>query len=218
LAKYRKTTKRASQIISDPAKAARGVRKQVQDDDKRTTRKRELIGLYDTTAAIYNRRYKAIQSGKYRYIVGQFGKKDVILDVGCGTGLLLRHLGDKVACIVGVDLSTEMLRVALKDIKKKGIKGNLIRADADTLPFRSDIFTKVASVSLLQNMSDPEATIGEIARVLGAGGVMAITCLRKKYNLPELSGMITSVAPKLKLISEWDSNEEDVGVNATKLI
>jgi ubiquinone/menaquinone biosynthesis C-methylase UbiE len=190
----------------------------VWEVDQKTIRKRELIGLYDTTAAMYNSRYKRIQSEKYKHIVGQFGKTDVVLDVGCGTGLLALFLGHKVACIVGVDFSAEMLRIASEHIKSKAIKGSLIRADADSLPFRNNIFTKIASVSLLQNMPDPEGAICEVARVLGGGGVIAITCLKKKYSLSELRSMIASGAPKLRVVSEWDSNEEDVGVNATKPI
>jgi ubiquinone/menaquinone biosynthesis C-methylase UbiE len=188
------------------------------EENQKTMRKRELIGLYDMTAAKYNKRYREIQSEKYRYVVGLFEKRDVMLDVGCGTGLLLSLIGDKVGRIVGVDISKEMLHVASRDLKRRVTKGDLIRADADSLPFRNSIFTKVTSVSLLQNMSDPQATISEIARVAGAGGAIALTCLKKKYGLSDLRRMVASGTPSLKVVSEWDGNEEDIGINATKLI
>jgi ubiquinone/menaquinone biosynthesis C-methylase UbiE len=188
------------------------------EGNQKAMRKRELIGLYDTTAAKYNKRYRKIQYEKYRYIVGLLGKKDVMLDVGCGTGLLLLLIGDKVSRIVGIDISTRMLHVASRDLKRGVMKVDLIRADADSLPFRSRIFTKVTSVSLLQNMSDPQTTISEIVRVASAGGAIAITCLKRKYGLPDLRRMIASVAPSLKVLSELDGNEEDIGINATKPI
>jgi ubiquinone/menaquinone biosynthesis C-methylase UbiE len=193
-------------------------RKQLRDLDKKTIRKRELIELYDTTAAMYNKRYKRIQTEKYKYLLGHFTEKDSVLDVGCGTGLLIGLLDGRVASMVGVDLSTEMLRVASQNIKSKGIDGNLINADADSLPFRSNVFSKIVSVTLLQNMPDPKVTIGELARVLDNGGDMIITCLKNKYALSELRTIIASGSPESKLGLEWESNEEDVGVCVTKPI
>jgi ubiquinone/menaquinone biosynthesis C-methylase UbiE len=188
------------------------------EDNQKAMRKRELIGLYDATAAKYNKRYRKIQYEKYRCVAGLLEKRDVMLDVGCGTGLLLSLIGNKVGRIVGIDISTKMLRVASRDLERGAIKGDLIRADADSLPFRSYIFTKVTSVSLLQNMSDPQMAISEIVRVASVGGAIAITCLKKKYGLLDLRRMIASVTPSLKVLSELDGNQEDIGINATKLI
>jgi ubiquinone/menaquinone biosynthesis C-methylase UbiE len=193
-------------------------KKQMREENQRTIRKRELIGLYDATAAMYNKRYKGIQSEKYKYLLGKFERKDTVLDLGCGTGLLVSQLGGKVACIVGVDLSKEMIRIASAFLKNRGAERDLIRTDADSLPFRDNMFTKIASITLLQNMPDPQTTICEAARVLSVGGDIVITCLRKKYSLSELRDMIVSGAPTLKVVSEWDSNQEDVGLNATKRI
>jgi ubiquinone/menaquinone biosynthesis C-methylase UbiE len=103
-------------------------------------------------------------------------------------------------------------------MKSKCIDGNLIRADADSLPFRSKGFSKIVSVTLLQNMPDPEATISEVARVLENGGDMIITCLKNKYNLSELRRIIASGSPESKVVLEWESNEEDVGICVTKPI
>jgi ubiquinone/menaquinone biosynthesis C-methylase UbiE len=216
--KIRKTEEAKLRNISHPRQSRWTAKKQMCEEDQKTIRKRELIELYNTTATMYNRRYKGIQSKKYRYFLGQFEKKDVVLDVGCGTGLLVNLLSGKVACIVGVDISTEMLRVASRSPKNKCIESDLIRADADFLPLRDNTFTKIASVSLLQNMPDPQNTIREVARALCDGGVVAITCLRKKYSLSKLKDMVALGAPRLKVVVEWDNNEEDVGVNATKPI
>jgi ubiquinone/menaquinone biosynthesis C-methylase UbiE len=184
----------------------------------KTMRKRELMELYDTTAVMYNRRYRRIQTEKYKYLLGHFTEKDSVLDVGCGTGLLTGLLEGRVAQIVGVDLSTEMLRIASRNTKSKDTNGNLIRADADSLPFRTNVFCKIVSVTLLQNMPDPKATIRELTRVLNNGGDMIITCLKNKYSLSELRRIIASSSPELKLGLEWEGSEEDVGVCVTKLI
>lgn len=67
-------------------------------------------------------------------------------------------------------------------------------------------------------MPEPSETIKEIARVASVGGQVALTCLKKKHDLPSLKRIILSSATGLNITSEWDSDEEDIGVNTTKLI
>jgi len=185
--------------------------------DRYTYRKRELMSLYDEMAPIYNRRYKEIQSRKYENIGILSLGAGTTLDVGCGTGLLLHILRNRGDLLVGVDASTRMLRIASRDMRKRKVKGDLIQADSDSLPFRDNVFVKVMSVTVLQNICIPQRTIGEIARVMIVGGRMALTCLRKKHSTLDLKRMFSSAVPNLEITSEWDNNEEDVGINATKL-
>jgi ubiquinone/menaquinone biosynthesis C-methylase UbiE len=174
------------------------------------------MNLYDATASIYNRRYREIQRRKYEHIRSIFTGSGYMLDVGCGTGLLLCFLGESLGVLVGVDTSARMLRIASKHLRKRIIRSALIRADADSLPFRDNIFANVASVTVLQNLNEPLRTIREIARVMTPGGRIAISCLRKRINITGLRTIISASAPSLETTSEWDNDEEDVGVNATK--
>jgi ubiquinone/menaquinone biosynthesis C-methylase UbiE len=180
--------------------------------------KREMVRLYDSTAAIYNKRYKEIQYRKYDQIGSIFVKAGNTLDVGCGTGLLLCHLGDKAGLLVGVDTSKKMLRIASREVKKRSFKCDLIRADADSLPFRDNVFTTVTSVTVLQNLSEPRSAISEIARVAVSGGRIALSWLKKKYGIEELEKTISSTYPDLEITAEWDNNEEDVGINLVKTL
>jgi ubiquinone/menaquinone biosynthesis C-methylase UbiE len=182
------------------------------------SRKRELMNLYDTTASIYNTRYTEIQYKKYEYVREFLSKQDTLLDVGCGTGLLFHDLNSSAGSLVGVDISTKMLKIALISLKTSARRIDLLSADADSLPFRNNTFTKVTSVTVLQNMPEPCATIKEIARVTSVGGHVALTCLKKKHDLSSLRRIILTSAAGLNITSEWDSGEEDIGVNTTKLI
>lgn len=182
------------------------------------SKKHELMSLYDSTASIYNKRYRTVQYRKYVYVKGSPNKGDRLLDVGCGTGMIFHGFGSNVGSLVGVDISIKMLKVALRSLRKSAPKVDLLRADADSLPFRSNTFTKVTSVTVLQNMPEPSETIKEIARVASVGGQVALTCLKKKHDLPSLKRIILSSATGLNITSEWDSDEEDIGVNTTKLI
>jgi len=176
------------------------------------------MNLYDATASIYDKRYSIIQCRKYEYVGGSPNRQDTVLDVGCGTGLLFHGFGHNIGSIVGVDLSIKMLRVGLRNLRRSTLRADFLRADADSLPFRDKTFTRVTSITVLQNMPEPSSTIKEIARVTSVGGQVALTCLKKKHDLLSLKRSILSSATGLNITSEWDSGEEDIGVGTTKLI
>lgn len=100
------------------------------------------------------------------------------LDVGCGTGNMLRKLSPRFDNVLGIDLSQEMLSRAREkcavDNGNGNGKMNLIRGQASDLPFPDDSFDIVTSYSVfhhLPNFSDP---ISEISRILKEGGIFYI--------------------------------------------
>ncbi len=150
-------------------------------------RKLELRRRYDETAGIYDRRYEEIQRAKYQVIVKNLSKKTkCILDLGCGTGMFFDELSKHAELLVGVDASAEMLRMA--NVRRG--KAALALADADQLPFADGSFDAVVSVTLLQNMPDPAATVREVARVLRPGGRAILTVLKRKHPQGELEGWV----------------------------
>lgn len=93
--------------------------------------------------------------------------RDCILDVGCGTGELSKVLADESGGeVVGLDRDHTLL-TRLPD----GVTG--IRGDARSLPFTDDAVDLVVCQALLVNLTDPEAAVGEFARV-AHGRVAAI--------------------------------------------
>lgn len=99
---------------------------------------------------------------------------EAILDVGCGTGLLLRQLEATVETgrLVGVDVTAAMLERAAARV---GPSVRLIRADAAALPLRSGTFDAVVSSSALHHWPRPAEVLLEIRRVLRPGGRVVIT-------------------------------------------
>jgi len=99
-----------------------------------------------------------------------------ILDAGCGTGAILKRLGNPEKN-VGIDLAPE----ALSFCRERGLN-NVRQADICALPFPDASFDAVICSSVLyhQWVGNVEGAIREMHRVLRLGGVLLI-------NVPALS-------------------------------
>lgn len=98
----------------------------------------------------------------------ELNSKDILLDVGCGAGLLTDKLVGNVNIIVGTDASSEMVRNAVKE--SKFVK---VVAMADELPFLNESFDKIFCHSVFQyfpNYKYAARVITEMMRVLRSGG------------------------------------------------
>jgi malonyl-CoA O-methyltransferase len=166
-----------------------------------------IISRYDQTAKHYDKRYKSIQNLKYKLIFKKLKefKKDAILDLGCGTGLIFNLLKNQTNFIVGIDISKNMLKIALK--KKKNNNFHLICADIDFLPFRKNIFSTVFSITLLQNLPNPVISINEVSRICNKGGFVIFTVLKKELELKKFENMFNKT--NLKEIFTWNMQETE---------
>jgi len=93
-----------------------------------------------------------------------------ILDVGCGTGAILKQLGNPDKN-VGIDLALE----AISFCQERGLN-NVRQGDIGALPFADASFDAVICSSVLyhQWVGDIEGAVREMHRVLRPGGVMLI--------------------------------------------
>lgn len=114
-----------------------------------------------------------------------------VLDVAAGTGLLARALAPRVAQVVAVDVTPEMLRAAAAAIARDGCRKLLLVAGlAENLPFPAGSFDLVASRLALHHLVDPLPALREMRRVCRPGGLIAVIDLlapaarrlRHRYN------------------------------------
>ena len=113
-----------------------------------------------------------------------------VLEVGCGTGLLLERLcrrGDGV----GVDVSTGMLKRASKRLGRKAA-GNLVLADAQRLPFNDQSFDSAVSVFALTAVPDLDAALAEMVRVVREGGTVVLVSVGDPESSSRLTRMATA--------------------------
>jgi 2-polyprenyl-6-hydroxyphenyl methylase/3-demethylubiquinone-9 3-methyltransferase len=92
----------------------------------------------------------------------------ILLDLGCGAGLLAPHVRGKGYWHVGADLSAS----ALSQAALHGVEP--VRANVQRLPFRDGIADVVSAGEILEHVQDLPATIAEACRVLRPGGLLVL--------------------------------------------
>jgi demethylmenaquinone methyltransferase / 2-methoxy-6-polyprenyl-1,4-benzoquinol methylase len=99
---------------------------------------------------------------------------DRVLDVATGTGLVAGALVRRYGCrVVGLDQSEPMLAAARARVAADpalAARIELVRGEAEALPFGDGSFDAVTFTYLLRYVDDPQATLAELARVVAPAG------------------------------------------------
>lgn len=155
------------------------------------TNKREVKESYDNLGArLYDLRYEEEQGEKYETVLAEVEVKEheIILDNGCGTGLLFEYLSTTA---VGLDISSSLLSKALTRIQDVDDK-HLIQGDAENLPLRDHVFSRVFAITLIQNTPNTARTLEEISRVGYRGTIVVVTALKKAFSKEAFRHIIES--------------------------
>jgi SAM-dependent methyltransferase len=94
----------------------------------------------------------------------------VVVDVGCGSGIVTRRLAGRERLVIGVDRSAGMIRLA-----SRRLLGRTLFGDGTDLPIRSGSVDVVLVIWVLHLLSDAEPVLAECARILRSGGVLITT-------------------------------------------
>lgn len=95
----------------------------------------------------------------------------VLLDVGTGSGHLLEVLGARATRAVGIDISSNALRLARTNVHSAGLSHcELQRGDMYDLPFNDQLFDTATVDRVLAAAKRPVAALAEISRTLKSGG------------------------------------------------
>lgn len=157
---------------------------------------------YDITADIYDLRYEQEQIEKYAAAMDSLKKKRFghVLDVGCGTGLLFDHI-ERAESIVGIDISRKtLLRAKMRAVDRPSI--HLIRADADSMPVNTGIFSHAFAVTVIQNSPNPVRTLNEIVRVSKDNALVVITGLKRIFSREAFESLLLKAGLYVKALKD----------------
>ena len=115
-----------------------------------------------------------------RSIQKRLGRCPRVLDVACGTGILLQRLLGQLPDVeaYGVDVSEDMLaqaQIALKDMPNVHLERVKIGAGVTAnLPYTPETFDLITCTNALHDMPEPVATLSGLWRLLAPGGQLVV--------------------------------------------
>jgi ArsR family transcriptional regulator len=97
-----------------------------------------------------------------------------LVDIGTGTGRMIELFGPRAEQAIGIDRSSEMLRLARVKLEAAGILSSLRQGDMYALPLGDCSADSIIIHQVLHYAHSPAAAIAEAARVLATGGTLLI--------------------------------------------
>lgn len=147
---------------------------------------------FDKQAATYDTgKYGAHSRRQYNYILKKISEYKIssLLDVGCGTGEMLRLISERFPKIelTGVDISLNMLDKAKSKI---GNMANLILSDSEKLPFDDNSFELVMCNDSFHHYPSPLNVLSEFHRVLKPEGTLLISDYSIGFPIRQLMNLL----------------------------
>jgi len=104
-----------------------------------------------------------------------------LLDIGCGSGALLDHFGERGVRGVGFDLSQAIMSYHRRRGTFPGFVGSV-----EQIPLAAGQFEMLTCLGLIEHLADPVAALAELRRVVKPGGRVMITVPRLFSAFPLL--------------------------------
>lgn len=161
---------------------------------------REEIALHKTVGQQYKVRYRfpfamAFQEERNGIILDlleRSGEEEVtVLDLGCGTGVMIEALSSRFSSILGLDASLEMMSGVDRNPGDAAVPPiKLIQGDIESLPLGDATVERVVCRSILHHAGSLERSLQEIYRILKPGGRLVVAEPMNDNPLPRLARFI----------------------------
>jgi ubiquinone/menaquinone biosynthesis C-methylase UbiE len=160
---------------------------------------------FDKRAAKYDSGVEGKTSQKFYDLIMQeisLKQGDKVLDVGCGTGALLKRISDTVEIDgYGVDVEENMILEA----KKKCQQMQFSIAQCNQLPFEDNSFDAVIACMAYHHFDDKAGFSREAARVLKPGGMLYIADPRFPWPIRKL---VNGILKLVRIVGEFFTSKE----------
>ena len=183
-------------------------------------------GVFDSVAGNYDLMNDVLSMGAHRlwkrYAIGlsNVNKGDKVLDIAGGTGDLAIKFREKVGAtgqVILSDINGAMLEEGRKNLIDRGLVDvGFVQANAESLPFEDNTFDCVSIAFGLRNVTDKDAALRQMHRVLKKGGCLLVlefskvdnAFLEKFYDfysfsvMPKLGGLIANDEESYQYLAE----------------
>jgi SAM-dependent methyltransferase len=96
-----------------------------------------------------------------------------LLEVGYGSGIFLPELARRTDRLAGLELHSEAARIE-ELLRRFGVEAELRRGSLFEMPFADGEFDALVCLSVLEHLSDLDAALDELRRVVRPGGVVVL--------------------------------------------
>ncbi len=114
-----------------------------------------------------------------RIMLKRYPEAKRVLDVGCGYGLLLKHLEDLPLELTGVEFSKTAVNYARRNVPKATIH----QGDVENVGLSTESQDCIFMIAALEHVKDPHATLRRLHTLLAPGGLLVV---QVPYSAPYL--------------------------------
>ncbi len=111
---------------------------------------------------------------------------DILLDLGCGPGVLLKRFAPCVKKIIGIDYAPACITSSKKLLEQERYHNFALHScdfEKEKLPLMDNSIPKILFVDVIEHLRDEKQVLKEIHRVLKPGGIVIITTLPNKNSV-----------------------------------
>ncbi len=160
--------------------------------------KQRNMKIWNEVAPRYHKRWASVNKGPFQSTkklidIVKIDKKNLVLDVACGTGVVTKQIQKKVGkygYVVGIDTSTTAIKIAKKWNENNNL--DFINTDAENFAFskKFDIITCQYALFFFPNA---QKALKNMKNSLKKSGKIGISVHGSKDNVPFFSSILDSV-------------------------
>lgn len=106
----------------------------------------------------------------------------VVLDVGCGGGILTESLAKEGAFVTGIDLNESVIDIAKIHQIESGVKVNYLCMSIESLAEEKKQFDIITCMEMLEHVPDPMSVIASCAKLVKPGGHIFFSTLNRNIK------------------------------------
>lgn len=149
-------------------------------------------------------RHYSFYGGIVDYLHDEHHHGEVILDIGCFVGILLRDVqkANPLLRLYGVDISPQAIEFARENVPE----GEFTVGEVPPLPYKDNSFDVILCTETLEHLDEPVELVKEARRVLKPGGEFIVSVpegdmkCEEHMTIYSLQSFMEQMSPYLKLV------------------